>query len=65
MPVVCSFSDVEHCQKKNDAESISHCLCYARTLVFQGRVCVVLQFLQVPLNERGGRNTMLALTFAN
>lgn len=36
-----SFSDVGLCWKRNDAESISHCLCYARTLIFQGRVCAV------------------------
>lgn len=44
MPVAFSLSHAEHCQKGNDAESVSHCLCYARTLVFQGRECALLQF---------------------
>lgn len=44
MPVVFSLSDVDHCQKRNDAESVSHCLCNVRTLAFQGRECAVLQF---------------------
>lgn len=44
MPVAFSLSHVEHCQKGNDVESVSHCLCYARTLVFHGRDCVLLQF---------------------
>lgn len=44
MPVVFSLSDVEHCQKRNGAESVSHSLCDARTLVFQGRECAALQF---------------------
>lgn len=39
-----SLSDVEHCQKRNDAESVSHTLCDARTLVFQGRECAALHF---------------------
>lgn len=44
MPVAFSLSHVEHCQKGNDAESVFHCLCCARTLVFWGRKCALLQF---------------------
>lgn len=68
MLVVFSLSDVERCEKRNDAESISHCLCYARTLALSSRVDSVqyCNFLQILLKERGGgKNTVLALKFTN
>lgn len=44
MLVAFSLSHVEHCQKGNDAESVFHCFWYARTLVFRGGECALLQF---------------------
>lgn len=44
MLVAFSLSHVEHCQEGNDAESVFHCLCCARMLVFQGREFALLQF---------------------
>lgn len=62
-----SLSDAEHCQKTNEAEFISHCLCYARTLIFQGRECAVLQFSADTSQgeRRRKKNVLLALTFTN
>lgn len=55
MPVAFSLSHGEHCQRGNDAESVFHCLCYARTLVFQGREYALLQFSADTSQEERGR----------
>lgn len=44
MLMVFSLSNVEHCRQKNDAESVSYCLCYDRTLLGKSKVCSTAVF---------------------